>query len=995
MPISLPLTTTASRQGALDFIELKRQQLKRHLATHLEGEVRFDLTSRTLYSTDASIYRMQPLGVVIPRTAADLRTTVQVCAEMRIPITARGGGTSLSGQSIGPGIIIDCSKYLNQVLDIDPVGRRVRVQPGVVLDQLNRTLLPHGVQFGPEVATASRATLGGMLGNNSAGSRSIIFGKTAEHTHQLRALLADGTPVEFGPLQPAEWEQKTALPTHEGAIYREVTRIIRTHASDILARSPRIPRSVSGYNLAGLLGGGSPPSPLAISKSHDRGLLPLVVGSEGTLAVLTEAELNVVPRPRARALAVIHFASLTAAMDALAACVEFGPSAVELLDQMLLDVTRNNLALRDAVAMIGGRPAAVYMVEFFGDTPAEVADKVEKLQRRLREVPGVLAVQPALDPARRDALWTFRSAAAGLLQGLYGDRKATTFVEDAAVAPARLPEFVGRFQAILDRHGTSGAYYGHASVGCLHIRPVLNLKDAADVTRMRLIAEEVCDLVVEFGGALSGEHGDGLVRSEFNRRLFGPVVYEAFREVKRAFDPNGVLNPGRVVDAPPMTENLRYGTSYHAVEPATLFDYSRQEGFVRSIELCNGNGACRKQQGGVMCPSYRATRDEKDTTRARANALRLALSGDQPLVELRSRWVYDVLDLCLMCKACKSECPSNVDLAKLKAEFLSFYYSGRLRPVSHTLMAHIGLFNRLAAPIAPLVNWLQQRTSFRWLLEQAAGIDQRRSLPSLQRDHFRRWFASRSQKAKPKGEPRLKRRVLLLDDCFTTFNEPGIGKAAVRLLEAAGYSVELAGISCCCRPMLSKGMLHQARAVIQAEIPRLARRLADGVPILGLEPSCILSLADEWPELVPSPDVRRIAAAAELADGWLAREVKAGHCTLPLAPRSGRCVVHGHCHQKALMRESGTIAALRLIPELEVTTLDAGCCGMAGSFGFEKEHYDISVQIANLGLLPKLAETPAATVAAPGTSCRHQIHDLAGLRALHPLEVLAAQLPAV
>jgi FAD/FMN-containing dehydrogenase/Fe-S oxidoreductase len=963
-----------------DFTEVKRESLARHLRKHLQGEVRFDATSRRLYSTDASIYQIEPLGVVIPRTVADLVATVQIAAEMHVPITARGGGTSLSGQSIGPGVVVDCSKYLNVILNVDPVARVARVQPGVVLDQLNRALAAQGLLFGPEVATASRANLGGMIGNNSAGSRSIVYGKTLDHVRRLGAILADGSECEFGPVSAAEWEQRATLRSLEGSIYRGVREVVRENADEIRRRFPRLLRRVSGYNLDVLCDGLEGRQPV--------GLHQLLVGSEGTLAVVTEAELGIVPRPRARGLLVPHFASLSAAMDALATCLEYNPSAVEVLDQMLIDLARENLALRETMAFVQGRPGALLMVEFHGGDPAEVADRVQRLQRHLEGGSGVTAVVPALEPGLRDALWSMRSAAMPLLYGLPGDRKPVTFCEDTAVSPARLPEFVARFCEILRRHGTDGAFYGHASVGCLHIRPLLNLKDGAEVTRMRQIMEDITDLVLEFGGALSGEHGDGLARSEWNRKMFGSDIYEAFCQIKRAFDPHDLLNPGKVVEAPRMTDNLRLGPGYSPLEPATLFDYPRQEGFVRAIELCNGSGVCRKLHGGTMCPSFRATRDEKDCTRARANALRLALAGEQPLKDLRSRWVYDVLDLCLMCKACKAECPSNVDLAKLKAEFLEFYYTGRFRPPGHWLMARIGQLNRWAAPFARVVNWLQERRLLRWLLEEFGGIDRRRSLPPLHADHFRRWFAGHT----PVASAGRLGRVLLLDDCFTTFNEPAIGRAAVRLLEQAGYRVELAGLSCCCRPMISKGLLRQARALIQEQVHPLVHRLADGTPLLGLEPSCLLTLTDEWPELVPGTDTRRIAAAAQLADHWLAGQVQAGRCELPLLPQPGKCVVHGHCHQKALCGARETAAAVRLVPGLDVQVLDTGCCGMAGSFGFEREHYDLSVAIANLSLLPALAAEPEAMVVAAGTSCRHQIKDLTNRRALHPLEVVQAAL---
>lgn len=970
----------------LDFTEHKRDALAKHLRRHLEGEVRFDHPTRRLYSTDASIYQIEPLGVVLPKTAADLRTTVQIAAELGVSITARGGGTSLSGQSIGPGVVIDCSKYLNHILAIDPAAKLARVQPGVVLDQFNRALAPHDLQFGPDVATASRANLGGMIGNNSAGARSIVYGKTSDHVRSLRVLLADGSKTEFASLNAVEWAKKVALTGPEGAIYRGVQQVVLDNAPEIRRRFPRILRRVSGYNLDLIEQG--------FSRWHGNdaaarvGLQQLVIGSEGTLAVVEEAVVDLVARPKVRGLLVPHFATLGAAMDALAACLEFAPSAVELMDQMLLDLARGNLSLKDTMAAVHGRPAALFMVEFSGDDQAEVADRVEKLRKRLHGVSGVTALVPALDAELRNPLWSLRSAAVPLLLGLAGDRKPVTFIEDTAVAPARLPEFVARFQEVLRKHGTGGSFYGHASVGCLHIRPVLNLKDATDLYRMRRITEDITDLVLEFGGALSGEHGDGLARSEWNRKMFGDAVYQAFRQVKHMFDPRNLLNPGKVVDAPPMTENLRYGPHYAPAEPATLYDYGKQEGFVRSIEMCNGSGVCRKLQGGTMCPSFRATHDEKDSTRGRANALRLALAGEQPLRALRSKWVYDVLDLCLMCKACKSECPSNVDLAKLKSEFLQFYYRGRLRPPGQWLMAYIYRVNQLGALAAPVTNWLQQNPVVRWLLEKVGGIDRRRSMPLLHAEHFRRWFAART----PSPEAGGNGRVLLLDDCFTTYNEPDIGKAAVRVLEAGGCGVELAGLVCCGRPMISKGFLTQARDLIQQQTPRLAARVADGTPLLGLEPSCLLTLKDEWPELLPGEETQAIAAAADLADHWLARQTRAGNLSLPLKARETtgeKCLLHGHCHQKALLGVGGSAAALRLVPGMDVQVLETGCCGMAGSFGFEKEHYDISVAVAKLELLPALAAAPEMRVVAPGTSCRHQIKDLDGRRAWHPLEVLA------
>ena len=971
---------------ATDFAAVRRDSLVGYLRRHVAGEVRFDDISRRLYATDASHYQVQPLGVVIPKTTEDLTVTVQIASELGIPITARGAGTSLSGQAIGPGVVIDCSKYLNRIGSVDVSGHRVRVQPGVVLEQLNREVAPFGLMFGPEVATASRATLGGMIGNNSAGSRSIINGRTVDHVHSLSAILSDGSRAEFGSLTSAEHERKRELRTREGDAYRAADRAVRENEAEIVARTPKIQRKVSGYNLLALLAGDRSQEPgdkksAPVSRLLSPGLVPLLVGSEGTLALIAEAELNLIPRPKHRGLLVPQFSSLAAALDALDACLELGPSAVELLDRMLIDLARAQRSLKNTMAAIRGQPEAIFMVEFSSDDATDVSYRVYELERRLRGIPGLIAAVPALDAETRDPLWSLREAALPLLFGMVGDRKPVTFVEDCAVEPERLPEFAARFRETLLRHGTDGAFYGHASVGCLHIRPVLNLHDPSDVIKMRSIMNDITDLVLSFGGSLSGEHGDGMVRSEWNRKMFGPVMYEAFRQVKRGFDPANVLNPGKVVDGPAMEENFRVPPGRPLPEVLTAFDYSAQGGFFRSIELCNGVGVCRKTQGGAMCPSYRATRDEKDTTRARANALRISsMSGRSG-----ERWVAEVMDLCLSCKACKSECPSNVDMAKLKAEFLNAYYATRMRPLGHLLVKNVHTLSPLAANWAGFGNWLARRPWVRRAMESMAGFDRRRSLPELHRDHFRRWFARSS----PARRVSKGKSVVLLDDCFTTFQEPQIGRAAVELLERAGHQVELAGI-CCGRAMISKGFLKDARRLAREGIAKLDRYVIAGVPILGMEPSCLLTLADEWPELVPGPAAKRVAAASELAEGWLARQVRDNALSLDVPESFGKALFHGHCHQKALVGVACSIDALKLVPGLDLTVLDAGCCGMAGSFGYEKEHYDVSVAIANLVLVPALKAEPTATVIATGTSCRHQIRDLTGRVALHPLEVLSS-----
>ncbi|MBA4065789.1 MAG: FAD-binding oxidoreductase [Isosphaera sp.] len=1008
-----------------DFAAERRDALVRHLRKHTSAEVRFDDASRHLYATDASHYQVRPLGVAIPRTPDDLVAAVGIAADLGVPITARGGGTSLTGQSIGPGLVLDCSKYLNAVGPVDVTGRRVRVQPGVVLDHLNRELAAFGLAFGPDVATASRATLGGMIGNNSAGARSVVYGQTVDHVRALGAILSDGSRAAFGPLSAAEYERKLELRTREGDAYRAADQAVRENAAEIERRTPKILRKVSGYNLAGLLGRtatvrervSGDQHPLPDGRGSPDSLVPLLVGSEGTLAVVAEAELALVARPRHRGLLVPQFDSLAAALDALAVCLELGPSAVELMDRMLIDLARTQRSLKDTMAAVRGRPEALLMVEFSSDDPADVSYRVHDLQRKLGSAVGLVAAVPALDAATRDPLWALRGSAVPLLWGMPGDRKPVTFVEDCAVAPERLPEFAARIRDVFRRHGTDGAFYGHASVGCLHIRPVLNLHDPADVVTMRRVMEEVTDLVLSFNGSLSGEHGDGLVRSEWNRKMFGPAVYGAFRQVKRGFDPGNVLNPGKIVDAPAMEENWRVPPGPLPPDPPTVLDFSKQGGVFRSAEACNGSGVCRKTQGGAMCPSYRATKDERDSTRGRANAVRVALAEAEgvkggggegvtkpprsshpftpsPLHPLSSRWVAEVMDLCLSCKACKTECPANVDVGKLKAEFLQAYHATRPRPLGHHLVKNVHRLSPVAARFAGLNNWLARRPFVRRAMEGLVGIDRRRSLPEWHRDHFRRWFNRRAATAgeRPpqplpggRGSPGT---VVLLDDCFTTFQEPEIGRAAVTVLERAGYAVELAGV-CCGRAMLSKGFLTDARELAREGVAKLDRYAAAGVPVLGLEPSCVLALADEWPELVPGAAARRVAAVADLAEAWLARQVADAGVSLDVPAAGGKVLFHPHCHQKALVGAAGTAAALRLVPGADVTVLDAGCCGMAGAFGYEKEHYEVSVAVANLALVPALAADPGATVVATGTSCRHQIRDLTGRRALHPLELLA------
>ncbi len=952
--------------------------LERELRKVVEGDVRFDDYSRLLYSTDASMYQVEPIGVVMPRSAADVHAVLELANRYNVPVLPRGGGTSLAGQTVNHAVVLDFSKHMNRVLEVNREELWCRVQPGLVQDELNAHVRPLGLLFGPDTSTSNRATIGGMCGNNSAGSHSIAYGKTLDHVLELACLLADGSEVVLRDLTAEALEAKGRADGLEGQIYREVRRLVAQHADEIRARYPTIMRRVSGYNLDEFL------------KPQPFGLHRLAVGSEGTLVVVVEMKMRLVPRPKHTALNVIHYATLEEALESSPDLLTTGPYAVELTDKLILDLARGNIEQRQRMGFVQGDPAAVMIVEYAGESEAEVRAKVEALESlRARKRIGY-AAHRAFDPAEQQSIWKLRKAGLGLLLGLKGDKKAIAFVEDTAVDPAKLPRFIARFREILARHDAAAGYYGHCSVGCLHIRPLINLKDAAEIGKMQRIAEDITALVLEFGGALSGEHGDGRARSPFNETFYGPRLYDAFRQVKRAFDPKGLLNPGNVVDAPPMTEHLRYGPSYRTWEPETLLDFSAQGGFAAAVEMCNGIGVCRKKLEGTMCPSYMATLDEEHSTRGRANALRAVLSGRAPAADFTGTRLYEVLDLCLECKACKAECPANVDMAKLKYEFLAHYYRANGLPLRNRLFGQIHRLARWGSALAPLSNWVARSAPHRWLLERLAGIDRRRPLPAFAATPFTTWFARhRPEGAGERGTPAAEgRTVVLFHDTFNTYQTPEVAIAATRVLEAARYRVVLPERRCCGRPMISKGMLGEARELAAYNVGRLSGYARQGLPIVGLEPSCLLTLRDEYVDLLRSDDARLIARQSLLLDEFLQREWAAGRRP-PFAGGNGRkALLHGHCHQKALVGTGPTVAVLKAAG-YQVSEVDAGCCGMAGSFGFEAEHYELSLAIAGRRLVPAVkAAAPDVAVCAPGISCRQQIEHTTGRRAKHPAELL-------
>ncbi len=997
-------------------------RLKAALEGRFTGEVRCDRLSRALYSTDASVYQIVPLGVLLPRTEADVRAALDVCRTFRVPLTARGGGTSQAGQCIGPGLVLDCSKYLNAILEVNPAERWAWVQPGCVLDDLNLAVKKHGLHFAPDISTSNRATLGGMVANNSSGTHSVIHGKTIDHVLELKVLLADGTTAHLRPLDDAELRATCARPGLEGEAYRAVRRLAAEHAGEIARRYPTILRRVGGYNLD-----------LFVPRATRNGtptpfnLAGLFVGSEGTLGLTLEVKVKLIELPRAKGLLAIHFTELLDALAATPAILEHGPAAVEVIDRYVLDSTRLNPEASRLRDFIQGDPGAILLVELYADRPEDLPPRLDALEADLQRRGHGYHVHRTTDNVAQGRIWKLRKAALGLSMAEKGDAKAISFVEDTAVAPGRLRDYIAEFLQVIARHGTTAGVYAHASVGCLHVRPVIDLKTVEGVRRFEAIAGAVADLVLKYGGALSGEHGDGLVRSPFQEKMFGPALYGAFRAIKRTLDPLNLLNPGKIVDAPPLASSLRFGPAYVTPDVPTTFDFGADGGVVRSAELCAGVGECRKKRDGTMCPSYQATRDEQYSTRGRANALRLALTGQLGLNGLTDPRLFDVLGLCLECKACKGECPTNVDMARLKAEFLHQYYRENGLPWRNRVFGNVAAVARWGAKLAPLSNWLMRSRPMRWLNEKLLGIDSRRVPPAFARqtfvDRYLQWWLE--------DKPLVtERRVLLLADTFTNYHEPWIGMAAAKSLYQLGHYPSLAypgeliaqevdtlvrvisheidlnydaleaikgapGLRCCGRPLISNGMLTQAVEHAEHNVDRLYPAAARGTAIVACEPSCLLTIKDDYPALLRGAARRKaetVAAMCQTLEEFLDQATACdGAPPLKAGPR--RVLVQGHCHQRALVGMGPTLRLLRRIPGAEVIDLDAGCCGMAGSFGYEKEHYEVSRQVGEQRLFPALRPAgPEDVIVAPGFSCRMQIQHFTGRTALHPVELVRSLL---
>ena len=944
------------------------------LELHVRGEVLSDEASLGLYATDASVYQIRPIVVVLPKDEVDVFAAVKIAKDYQVSILPRGGGTSLAGQTVGQSMVLDFSKYMNGLLELNAAAGWARVQPGLVRDELNAALQEHGLHFAPDPATSSRANIGGMIGNNSSGTKSILYGKTVDHVLELKVVLADGTILHLKEETPDSYAEKARPKGREGNIYRTFRGIIEKNEAEISERFPKVMRRVQGYNLDEFAG-----------KPHWN-LSKLICGSEGTLAVILEAKINLTPLPKHKSVCVGHYASVNEAIRAVNEILPFQPSAVEILDDTVVRLSRKNLTTRHHAQFIQGDPAAILVIEFYGDSEKEVMERPQQMIEHLSQAGLGYAYPLFPEGPQYEDVWVIRKKGLGLMLGIKGNKKPLAFIEDAGIPTAHLPEYIERVLALCKANQTEAAMYAHASVGVIHVRPILDLRLAEDIERFKNIADGTFELVMEYGGSWSGEHGDGLVRSYYLDRFFGKRVYGALKKVKHLFDPDNRMNPGKIIDAQPIDHNLRYGTKYFDEEIETHFQFREDGNFASAVHMCTGVGECRKMLGGTMCPSFKATREEEHSTRGRANLLRLAISGQHGTNGLLDERLHEALDLCLSCKACKSECPSNVDLAKLKSEVWQKKYDEQGVPLRDRMIRDSAkMAARLAGPLAPMVNAMQRNRVFRSALENLMGVEKQRTLPEYASQPFYRWF-EKNRKPSATGRPQ----VVLFADTYLNFHEPNIGIAATELLTDCGYEVILANVGCCQRPKISQGFLKDAKKEGLQTALALDNYLQKGLKVVVCEPSCASALNDDLPDLLEDPELAaRLKAGILMIDNFLADEAAAGRLKVQLIASSPAIHIHGHCHQKALYGTGDMKQLLSGNAETEISEIPSGCCGMAGSFGYEKEHFELSRKIGEQVLFPAVrALDQNASLVACGVSCRQQIEHFTERKAVHWVEAV-------
>ena len=944
--------------------------LKNLIKSEIEGEVYFDDVTREIYSTDASIYRIVPLCVVTPKTIKDIKTLVQISNEYGIPILPRGGGSSLSGQTVNKAIVIDFTKHINKVVDVDKNSMTAIAQPGITIDRLNQILKSQNLLFTPDPSTTNRATVGGVIGNNSCGAHSIIYGKTIDNVKSLKTILSNGEDHVFKKIRFSEFEKLILNDSFSSNLYLNSINLFKKYTDELTRRYPDIQRRVGGYNLD------------EINKNGFVDLTKIIVGSEGTLATVTEAELNLVELPNSKGLLVVEFDDIIKSMEASVLALDLNPSAVEHIGEIIISEARKSPEFSSGIEYLNNNPTDIIVVEFYGENELEVKDKISHLKKKL-DISGLsLSSTEVINPIQQKKVWDMRKAGLGLVMKKPGEAKAIPFVEDTAVSPEKLPEYVKRFDEIVRQNGTTAGYYGHASVGCLHIRPLINLKEEKDIKRMVKISDEISDLVFEFGGAFSGEHGDGIVRGAWTKKMYGEKIYHAFQDLKKSFDPKNIMNPGKIIDTPPMDENLRFGATYKTENTETFLSFEKEGGFAQAIEMCNGQAACKKIGSGYMCPSFMATRNEVDSTRGRANALRAALSGKLPIQQLNSKKLFDVLDLCLECKTCRSECPSGVDMAKLKYEFLHQYYKNNKIPLRARLTGNIAILNKFGSYFPKIFNLINSFYLFKLASDIFLKIDRRRNLPKLAPKTFDKIFKE------VKSDKKI---AVFFNDTFTNYNHPNVGISAVKILKALDYEVKLVDKKCCGRPLISKGLLESAKKNAKYNINSIYDYVKNGAIVVGAEPSCISALKDEYPDMFPNDErVKLISKNTYLLQEILVKEGKNKNINFKKDLKKRSIAVQVHCHEKTIIGENISIDSLKMIPNSEVEKIPSGCCGMAGAFGYEKEHFDLSKQIAEERLLPFIKGLKSNTqVAITGVSCRHQIDDLSEKDPKHILEIFA------
>ncbi len=951
-----------------------RAELESELRKAITGEVCFDTLSRTLYSTDASNYEIEPVGVVIPRTEEDAAAAVDTARKLGFAILPRGGGTSLAGQAVGEALVIDFSKYLNSVIEINPEAKTARVQPGVYIEQMNRQLGRYGLMFGPDPSTVRIATAGGVVGNNATGAHSILYGMAGDNVEAAR-ILQGGNPIELRALGEDGLLARAKEGGSAGLLFKSLAALREKYSEAIKRDFPKHWRRASGYSLNYFLE--SPFNPAR-----------LLAGAEGTLGVATEFTLKLVPRSEFTGLAILQFGSIISAMEAVPEILGHSPSAIELIDSMLINLARSHAGFSAMLSFVDGEPEALLVVEFYGASEAEVRKKTGGLAASLKERTGVRKINYAFSPEEQANIWGVRRAGLGIMMSRRDDHKPIPCIEDVSVPVDRLPEYVRDVSELIKRLGTTAGFYGHASAGCLHIRPLVNLKTGGGVLMMKELMDEAFKLALRYGGVMSGEHGDGCQRSYLNEKLFGAELYRAMKGLKEAFDPEGIFNPGKVVDHARPDENLRYKNRSGSIEIRTGLDWSSDNGFPQAVGMCNGQGVCRKLGEGVMCPSFMATRDERDSTRARANALRAVLSGELGKEALIGKEMHGVFDLCISCKACKTECPSRVDAAKMKTEFLSNYNAAHGMSMRDRVLSDVHEASRIASLAPGLSNILIGNPVTRLILS-GIGIHRERSLPKVAGESFTAWFDARKARPKTSG-----RKVLFFHDTWVTYYHPEVGKSAVELLEAAGYEVLLERRRACCgRPMLSKGRIEQAREMARKNVSLLAKYAAEGIPVVGTEPSCILTFRDEYPDLLPGDgDAKSLAGNSFLLEEFLYRAQGGRGPGIEWSGDAQEVLYHGHCHERSLTGVEAPLGMLGLAG-IRARESGAGCCGMAGAFGYESEHYEVSRTIGEDRLFPAVrTASPETVIAVSGVSCRHQIEHFTGRKVKHIAEVLAGRI---